>query len=166
MRVHRCVRCRVRCVCLAGVGCSSLCSVRVYRRASLRTPGAGGGQPLRVRGRGRRRCACNPRAELRAARRVGWGVGGKQGACGGVRPTPHPTRTTPPRPSGVRIPYHTTGTGRRGGGGWSRQCQRWGTDGGRRGTRGGCGDCPGRGSVVKRGDKEGGLKLAGCGLGV
>lgn len=33
-------------------------------------------------------------------------------------------------------------------------------------SRGSCGDCPGRGSMVKRGDKEGGLQLAGCGLGV
>lgn len=110
---------------------------------------AGGGQPLRVRGRGRRRCACNPRAELQAAPWIGWGVGRKQGACDGLRPPPHPTRTPPP---------HTTGTGRRGGGGWSRQCQRWGTDEGGRGTRGergSCGDCPGRGSMVKRGDKEG-----------
>lgn len=107
--------------------------------------GAAGGQPLRVRGRGRRRCACNPRAELQAAPRVGWGVGGKQGACGGVRPTPHPTRTPPPGPSGARTPYHTTGTGRRGSGGWRRQCQRWGTDEGGWGpeaSRGSCGDGP------------------------
>lgn len=143
--------------------CSSLCSVRVCRRAPC-TPRGGWGQPWRVQGAWTPKCACNPRAELQAVPRSGGGVGGKQGACGGARALPTHARiktllgkdTLPPQ-----------GTGRRGSGGWRRQCQQWGTDEGGRDPKAGRGSCGDLARKRKHGER-GGIRRGprpDCGLG-
>ena len=70
VRVHR----RMGCVCLAGVGCSSLCSVRVCRRAPLRTPGGGWGAAFACAG------AWTPKVRLQPQ---GGAPGGSPGRVGG-----------------------------------------------------------------------------------
>ena len=131
VRVHRCVLYRL------GVRLPGWSGVHVFVRCACvqaRSPAhAGGGGGL---------CVCGSvdadgvpaTPGPSSGRSPWWGSVGNFGCQLWPSPyaPPYPHPTSPP----FWRDYNPTGTGRRGGGGQRRQCQRWGTDEGGRGTGG------------------------------